>query len=403
MRAGIGVFACLALAAGILWAADWWEARGKVTYILTCTPEQGVYGLKPGSPVRVGGLLLGEVVSVGPSFEGESLVGYHVEFVLSRQVVLYKQARIVASVGGLAGDGFVEIADTGRGRTVTGVRSGELTDPGVLPPNAIIAATAPNDYEWIVGHSSAKAVGHLATRLPEAWAQLKEMGADVSPRLERTKGEWNALLEAIRTDLPGWRAQWATLTERAERAVAKLGAGEGAAADAVVPTLRAVKDDFSKINVAGMRDRLQMPRHALSQAAATLDALQAQAYAARTALGDPDLNLGFAKADFAIAGAELSATKREVMAQLWTIVGWPTGQQQRQAWREDEARIFAEAAAEFDRAVHSIRQTVDRDAKLLATSPGLAELLATSVSQASAQFDAAMERYGRVLMLKPAP
>jgi hypothetical protein len=229
------------------------------------------------------------------------------------------------------------------------------------------------------------------------------MGSDASPRLERTKGEWNALLTAIRADLPGWRAQWSTLTERAERAVASLGAGEGAAPDAVVPALRAVKDDLSKIDVAAMRERLHMPRNALSQAASTLDALQAQAYAARTALGDPDLNLGFAKADFAIAGAELSATKREVMAQLWTIIGWPTGQQQRQAMREDEARIFAEAATEFDRAVQSIRQTLERDAKLLATTPGLAELLSARVGQASAQFDAAMERYGQVLLMKPAP
>jgi hypothetical protein len=177
-----------------------------------------------------------------------------------------------------------------------------------------------------------------------------------------------------------------------------MGAGNDPAPDAFLPTMRAVKADAEGMDFHRIGVRTKFSRDTLAGAVSTLDALVAQATAVKAALLDPDSSLGVARADFAIAGAELSATKREVLNKPWTLIGFPTPQQIREAKRIEEARVFAQAATEFERAVASLREALVRDADLLKRTPGLAELLSTQLQESTARFESATARYSDMLL-----
>jgi hypothetical protein len=161
LRAGAGVFAAIALGACVLALAQWWDARSMVNYTVTCTLEQGVYGLHAGSPVRVGGLVRGHVTAVRPVLKDTTLVGYGVDITLSRSVVLYRAARIHATTTGIAGEGAVDIVDTGRGRSISSLRPSQADEAGVLKPGEEIASVSPLQYQWLVGSGGAKTVGQV--------------------------------------------------------------------------------------------------------------------------------------------------------------------------------------------------------------------------------------------------
>lgn len=401
LRAGASVFGAIALGACVLLLAQWWQARGMVEYTVTCTIEQGVYGLRAGSPVRVGGLVRGHVTAVRPVLKDTKLVGYGVDISLSRSVVLYRAARIHATTTGIAGDGAVDVVDTGRGRTTSSLRPSQANEAGVLQAGEEIASISPHQYQWLVGSDGAKTVGELAKSLPAAWASLRTMGESAQPKWEAARSELAQLSNAMRGDAATWRRQWEEASTHAQHAIESMGAGKDGAPDAFLPVMRSIKEDAADIDFHRIGIRTKFSRDALASAVSTLDALIAQTTAIKAALLDPDSSLGAARADFAIAGAELSATKREVMAQLWTLIGFPTPQQIREAQRIEEARVFAQAATEFERAVASLRDALIRDAELLKRTPGLAELLSTQLQQSSAQFESAVARYGEMLLHQP--
>ncbi|NBP52647.1 MAG: hypothetical protein EBU70_15965, partial [Actinobacteria bacterium] len=51
-----------------VWAWTAWQRSGLVPYVVRFTAEQGVYGLKEGSAILVGGMPLGQLERIEPTF-----------------------------------------------------------------------------------------------------------------------------------------------------------------------------------------------------------------------------------------------------------------------------------------------------------------------------------------------
>lgn len=398
MRAGFGVFIVIAAGAVLLWAALSIKHSTRRAFGLHFTAEQGVYGIKIGSPVRVGGLDRGLVTGVAPRFEGEEIAGYRVDFELEEDVPLYRSARIQASGGPLAGDSVLEIIDVGRGPNLPGPQP--LVNRSVRPaePGDTFDAVNPAEFDSLVGPGNSSRLRDLVQAFADLKGPITAMAEDGPVRVTGFRTEWRGLMDAVLQDVDAWREQWKQLAADAEHAVAKLGAAEGAPADAVVPALRSLRDDMSTIDLQANAARAKALGASLSGAVGTLDSIQAQVFAFRNAVDDAYSGLGLAAADFALAGQQLSATEKEVIAAPWKLFGSPSAMQIARSNRVDEARMFAQAATEYEAAVAAIRQSLADDSAMLVRTPGLAELLSNRLGAASAAFDAAMQRFADALL-----
>lgn len=402
LRAGAGVLGVI-LAVGLaVWFGLWLQTQGKVEYTVSFTPLQGVYGLRAGSLVRVGGIVKGEVTGVRTHVVDGVVAEYLVDFALARQVTLYRAARIQAVADGIAGDSTIEIVNVGKGRALMGVQPTAARDARPAGPGEVFVAADPGEFDGLVGAGRSQKLRDLVAALQGLREPLITLSEDAPERVARVREEWRALADAIRGDVEGWRAHWKELTERAERITRELGMGADAPPDALVPALRAARDDFSGVDLEGAGRRIEIAKGALARAMETLDSVQAQGFAIRNALNDADEGLGYAAADFAIAGQELSATTREVMASPWRLLARPSMAEAEAARRTEEARVFAQAATEFEAAIAAIRLSLTQDAALFARTPSLAALLSTRIGATTAAFDAAVERFTNAL-IGPAP
>ncbi len=398
LRAGAGVCGVIVAAGLVVWLGLWLQSAGRVAYTVSFTPQQGVYGLRTGSLVRVGGLVKGEVTAVRPHVEADQVMAYMVDFSLSREVTLYRAARIVAVSEGIAGDSTLEITNVGRGRTLMGVQVAATRDARPAEPGEVFVAADPGEFDGLVGPGRSQKLRDLVAALQALRGPVTAMAEDAAERVPRARDAWRDLAEAVRADVDGWRDQWRALSERAEQATRALGLGADAPPDAFAPSLRALRDDLAGVDLERASARLQMARGTLARALETLDSVQAQGFAIRNALNDADEGLGDAAADYAIAGQELAATTREVVASPWRLLARPTSAEEAAARRTEEARIFAQAATEFEVAIAAIRQALVQDAAVLARSPALADLLSTRLGAATTAFDGAVGRFTEALI-----
>lgn len=403
---GAGVFGAVALGALVLWIFHTLQGQRTIPYTITCTPEQGVYGIRAGSPVRIGGLVHGQVSKVRPMLDGRRVIGYAVDIHLDQDVQLYRTTRVQFATTGIAGEGAVDILDTGHARAfserrVAGMLDEETPPTTPLPPGSIIPCMSPVPFAGLVGQARADKLAQLTRQLPEYWGELSAIRTEAAPPLEEIIRNWQALRLQVSEDIGPWREHWALIQQHAERLLRKIGPGEDAPDDALVPLLRGARAELTALNVSGAWQRFQEWYGAMTEAWQSLETIRSQIYKARVALEDPDIALRYAMADFSIAGGMLSATKSEVMAAPWTLLGSPNPQQIAEADRVDDARLMAQAATEYERAVEGIQRALRDDARLLEQIPGLAELLAARLRAAGAQFSEALELYGRALLGPP--
>lgn len=397
VRAGVAVALSIAAVAGALWLWLYLKDHRRVDYAVRFTTDQGVYGLAVGSSVRVGGLVKGEVTDVAPIVHDGEVNGYLVRFDLEHSVTLYRAARIQASAEAIGGGASLDIVDVGRGRPLMGTQPLAARQVQPAPAGTEFTASTPGQFDSLVGSGNSTRLRALVERVRELREPVVAMAEDAPARLGAVREAWNELATAVRADVDGWRAQWAALTQHAERAVASIGMGESPPSDAVLPGLRAARDDFEAMDLGAKKERFDMARATLSSAIASLDSIQAQGFAIRNALSDAYDGLGLAAADFSIAGQELAATEREALAAPWKLFARPDQRQSDEAWRIEEARVFAQAATEFEAAVAGIRAAMQADAAELSKSPQLSELLSSRLGAASAAFDRAVERFSQVL------
>ncbi len=108
VRAGIAVIGAITAGAALLWAGMAWNDSRTLDYVVWFTPEEGVYGIREGSVVRVGGLPMGRVRSVQAHFAKGEIDAYDVRIAVRSNIRLYQGVRIEAAADPVSGDGAIE-------------------------------------------------------------------------------------------------------------------------------------------------------------------------------------------------------------------------------------------------------------------------------------------------------
>ncbi len=404
IRAGAGVAGVLVVACACLWGWIAIRDRHENSYVVRFTAEQGAYGLAYRSPVHVGGLHRGHVESITPLIEHGEIVGYDALILLRGDVSLYRAARVESSGSSVSGDASIEIVDLGRRRSLSGVAEGDdERDPDRLPPGALILASEPVPYRAFVGLRGAPRLSALIESIRPLRASYGNIGDDLSAKTPAIRNDFTALRDQLRADYGTWQQHFTDARESALHAIASLGAGKDPAPDAVIPQFRAAAEDAKALKELNTQ-RVALSYGALSKAIDSINALGKQSDGFTEAVRDAEASLARSMADFSITGQELAAITPEVLAAPWKLFASPSAAQRAESRRVEEARIFAQAATEYRRALSGIQKALERDAKLLESAPGLAELLQTQTDAASRLFEASTARFvDSVLGPVPAP
>jgi hypothetical protein len=386
IRAGILSLAAVAAFSGCIWAMNAWKQMSMADYTVRFTREQGVYGIKQGSPILIGGLVHGRVVDVR-----RTDAGYEANIRIDADVPLYRQVQVWASGAGINGESTIEINDTGRRMTMLSPNAAP-SEAGLLPPGSSIVAVDPPAYRAFVGNSTAQPLQWLVrTWFPDDPAdsltsRLKSISDELPKQGRELKKGFDGLTERAGPDFRKWKIDFEALRDAGKSAFAKLGVERDAPPGALVPQMRAITQDASELKRPDTA-RANIAAEAFDRAIASARSLGAKVGSLRSMLGEPDTSMGRAAADFSIASQELSATEREAVTSPWRLAGGPAPLQRAERDRAELVRAYAQAATQYQRAMKGIEDALRRDEPLLAQDPALAELLRSRFEAANALFD----------------
>lgn len=406
VAAGFGVgLAVVATAAGV-WAWTAWQRTGLVPYVVRFTTEQGVYGLKGGSPILVGGMPLGELDRIEPKTTDGRVSGYDVHIRVSRTVQLYAAARMGRGPGSVSGDTQIEVWDTGE---FEARRSSDPSDDGPVPPGAEFRARDADAFKTYFGLS----VGGRVRELMQSWApdepgtglpaRLETVGEDISARFRELRSAAGTLTDRVREDAPRWQDDLRAARGAADAAIAKLGTAKDAPPDALVPQLRQAKADLDALSAMSF-DRADRADALATRAIDRIRHMRATGGELADLLLGADgsvTDLQRFAADFAIAAQELSATEREAVTNPLGLMGGPDTSPRSLDARMEFARAYAECAVEWRHAMKSIELALQRDGAVLASQPALAELLRSRLDASTRRFEDASRRMADLLVGEP--
>ena len=409
IAAGFAVGAALAASLAGVFAWTAWQRRGLVPYVVHFSGEQGVYGLKEGSPILVGGMPLGELERIEPAMEDGHVHGYDVHIRVSRTVPLYAAAKVGRGPGSVSGDTQIEVWDTGEREAR---RSSDRGDDAPVAAGTEFRARDADAFKTYFGLS----LGGRIRELVQSWApdepgtglpaRLETIGEDMSARFREMRAAAAALTDRVREDGTRWQEELKAARDAADSAIAKLGTAKDAPQTALVPQMRQAKADLDSLSSMSF-DRADQ---ADALATRAIDRVRHM----RVAGGElADLLLGadgsvtdlqrFA-ADFAIAAQELSATEREAVTNPLGLLGAPDPSPRSLEARTEFARAYAECAVEWRHAMKSIELALQRDQAVLASQPALAELLRSRLDASTRRFEDASRRMADLLVGEsPAP
>ena len=398
VRAGIAVIGVILAAGAVLWAGMAFHASRQREYVVWFTPEQGVYGLKEGCEVRVGGVLSGEVCGVHPRFVDGAIESYDVTFRIRADVPLFQGVRIEPAANPVSGDASIEIASVGDANPPDMARGAMGRLP--LPDGTRIKGDDVPPYRTLMGHRGGRYLRDLLARAEKVRQGFASMGDDLPRHTESLRRDLDQVRAAMRTDFTAWKTQFEEARERASAALAKLGQGKDPAPDALVPQLTALRNEVPDVTDAE-RERAKFVAATLTGAISTLDGLGRRSGDFAGALQDAEHSLQKGMADFSIASQELDATTSEALLTPWRLFASPGAAQAARMRAIDDARVYAEAAVDFNRAMQGIRTTLERDAALLGKVPGLADLMRTRLDSSAQEFESRTERFIELLIGAP--
>ncbi len=404
VTAGLWVAAAVGALSASIWAWTAWQDRDFVPYVVRFTSEDGVYGLKAGSRVLVGGIPSGEVLRIDPSFEGGKVRAYDVHVTVRRAVPLRRGAVVGRTTGSVSGDEAIEVRFVGRPRgALAGAPNQATPADTVLPPGSMIQASPPEPWRATLGATSAPNLNRLlAAWRPDAPAkpltvELGDALDDARTRFNAVRDPVQALSERVREDWPKWSEELARSRELADSALAKLGIGQDAAPNSVTPSLRAMKDDFAALDAIEFSKSSDAMKR-FEDAVAAVRHMRLAGSELSDLLSGAGNALGRLKGDFSIAGQELSATGREALTAPWRLLARPDAAEVAEQDELDLAGAYAECAVEWRQAMKAVEDALRRDRAVLARAPGLADLLRARVDAATARFEAASAAMARRVM-----
>jgi ABC-type transporter Mla subunit MlaD len=403
---GMAVGAVLAATLVGVWAWTTWQRSGLVPYVVRFTAEQGVYGLKEGSAILVGGMPLGELERIEPTFRDGRVDGYNVHIRVSRTVQLYASARMGRGQGSVSGDTPLEVWDTGK---ATARRSADVDDDAPSSAGAQFQARDPDPFKTYFGLSAGGRIKELAAAwAPEKpasglMARLEAVGEDVSARFRELRATAGTLADRVREDSTKWQEELKAARASADSAIAKLGTAKDAPAGTVVPQLRQAKAELDALSALSF-DRADQVDVLANRAIESIRHMRVTGGELSDMLLGADrsvTDLQRFAADFGIAAQELSATEREAVTNPLGLFGAPDRSPRSLESRAELARAYAESAVEWRHAMKSIELTLSRDQSLLASQPALVELLRSRLDASTRRFEDASARMADLLLGAP--
>ncbi len=392
LRAGILTLAAIGAFCLALWGWLEWRASGRIPYRAWFTKEQGVYGLAPGAPVRVGGIKRGNVTAIEPEIRNGEVDGYRVFLELDREVPVTGGTRIRPESEGVSGESFLVAVNVGRRMPMTQSMTGPWT-AGLLPPDSEIPVAPTDGYLTWGGTANAGLVRTLTEQWfpadpskPGLWARLREAGRSMRDDGTTLSTKVSALTADFDRDLPRWGEEFRTVRAQAEAAFGRIGTGKEAKPDTLLPQMREIADEARNLP-AIETDRAARAGEAFDRAVASVKALGGRSAELRAMLADADTALGSTSADYALAAQDVDATVTALLKAPWNVVTTPERAQLAAAARQDLARLYAEAATDHQRAMKGIEDALRRDRALLEKDPALASLLRTRLEAANALFE----------------
>lgn len=414
IRAGIAVLAAVTLMALAIWGWNALQDTRRMDYVFWFRASEGVYGLRVGSPVTIGGVKHGEVTEISApqaqagSGEESSPHHFRVEIAIDPEVRLYSGVKFHAIPAGVGGDSIIEIFSVGR---PTLYSSGAGKDARSPISSDRMEAQPSNPYKQWFGAGAAQDAKKLVTTwFPEGGGeslrgQLAAIfsptdGAAVDPdSFDEVKARAGKVWRDITADVDAWEKTYRLAEGSIRSAMARLGDSEHPAAGTVrdswagmrkswegwpeFPTRRidAIEDDFASIERTAARIGPQVGP-----------------------LTKPDSfimrELGETGAQGSLTLQEFKAAKIEAIMTAWRLLERPDAAYLAEDHRREAARLYAEAATEHRWVVRSIEEALHRDAELLKVDAQLAVLLRARLQAADATFEE-RRRQAEALLLGP--
>ena len=369
-----GVFVSLALVATIatvLVLSDAWTrfTHSRTAYIVRYPVSSGVKNLKKGAQVRVGGIVLGEVIHVRPDLDTPAFDTIDVEFVLDDEVVLYQTAQIYISSALLGADAWLDITSVG--------------DPGdaLAEGEALVGEPTLGLLAGVLGPESARDTEEIIENARAVTSHLNEHFADDYDRIvddvQSVTGDVRGLAHRIaEEDWPAWSARVTGVFDRVEALQAKLDEalavghalledGRGVVGEnresirEIVSNVRATSED-----ARAFADRLEgeladKANRLLETGNEALDEAVAAVRQIRTDYETWAIGLGETLGNASLASQQLKLAMIEVRRSPWRLLYQPEPEELQHELLYEATRSFAMATADLKAAARSMQAILD--------------------------------------------
>lgn len=341
------------------------ERLGSATrYTIWFPLSVGAPGIKPGSPVNLGGQPIGRVEKVRRELEGESGPRILLEVSVSSDIVFYPAAKAYLEQPLLGTLSAINIRSLGDASSGQALGAGGLLLGGMAPPSFLESAGfGPEQQERVQ-----TIVERVEQILDQFYASLEETDATLKPILERAEtisAEVEVIVARISDEMEGWTgeidATLASVRAGAERIDPLLGEADALLADAqrVLASAQAAIDD-NRPDIDRIIDNVETTTRRVNEETLplvnrTIEDYQAPGREASVAINDVRTlmseevpNLRRTIANLRLASDQLRLTIAEVRAAPWRLLERPTT-------KELEAQLFYDATRTYADAVSDLR------------------------------------------------
>ena len=387
VRAGIFVsVAILAAVSSIIVLTDAWRALFQPTheYTVIYDVSDGVRNLKPGANVLIGGMLMGEVADVAPHTEQRAFEQIEVTLAISRDVQLYKEAKIAIGSAIIGDNAWIEISSVG---------NPDLGEPhdrqfiGISAPilGGLLGAVSADDTETMVRdfQGTARSVRELTERInTQDWPRWADRIDVVTEWAAKATGDLDAVFQGGRDLLDEYRNVVADNRPKIDAALSNLEAGTG---DAKEVARRVREETVDKV-------------HNL------LDTGQAGVDTAYEVVGkvnrdydvwEPDLRDALAAAR--LSGQQLKLFAAELRRSPWKLLYRPQREEFEHELLYEATRSFAMAASDLKAASESARRITDARGADIQLDEQTRKLVNEMLRDAIERYQASQERLATVL------
>ncbi|MBX3355469.1 MAG: hypothetical protein KF724_07195 [Phycisphaeraceae bacterium] len=431
MRLGTLIIAIIVvgMTALIVLGAHQWKAMR--TWSVVGEVERGAGGLRPGSPVRVGGVIMGSVVSItmtprspGAGFLTREERGDHpsgtveIVFTLDAEVELRSSAIIVHDVNPLSGQGELDILNVGSIRTPAlpgRVGHGATLTPLQPKGRPFFLARRKGAFESILGSEGADHLRSTITNLEAVQRVILGSAADGvapgDPAAHHASGLWADLLEAmkeassaVRADMEPWSERMESMRAAYRQIQSRIEATEGDPSG-LVHRISQLGDEFGADSGLRALGRELAPLFSsFGEAGDDIVACFTSAFAQARLIGwvaralwpEVKNDLLITKTGFAITGSELwRTTGPEMFTTLVRIFQPPSARDRAGLDLILSANAVALSAADLQAAVQSADAALIRSGGQI--TPAIRRQLEREVVPAMARYRRDLERMLRVL------